>query len=54
MEAGGRYTVESTLLQGSFKGTGLDPPGVGRRPMVEFYEHGSETLDYMKCGIFLH
>jgi len=54
MEAGGRYTDESTLLQASFKGIGLDPPGRGRIPMVEFYEHGSETSDYMKCGIFLH
>ena len=54
METTGRYTDERTLLQGSFKGIGLDPPGAGRRPMIEFYEHCSETSDYMKCGIFLH
>jgi len=48
------YTDESTLLQGSFKGIGQDSPGARRRPMVEFCEHGNETSDYMKCGIFLH
>jgi hypothetical protein len=48
------YTDERTLLQGSFKGIGLYSPGAGGRPMVEFYEHVIETLDYMECGIFLH
>jgi len=48
------FTDESTLVQGTFKGIGLDSPGAGGRPMVKFYEHDSETLDYMKCGIFLH
>jgi hypothetical protein len=51
---GGMYTDESTLLQGSFKGNGLDSPGAKGRPMVEFYKHGNETSDYMKCGIFPH
>jgi hypothetical protein len=48
------YIDESTLLHGSFKRIGLDSPGTGGRPMVEFYKHGNETSDYMKCGIFLH
>jgi len=48
------YTDERTLLKGSFEGIGLDSPGTGRGSVVEFYEPGNETLDYMKCDIFLH
>jgi hypothetical protein len=48
------HTDDRTLLQGLFKGIGLESPGAGGRPVVEFYEHGNETSDYMKYGIFLH
>jgi hypothetical protein len=54
MERPGMYTDERTLFQGSFKEIGLDSPGAAGRPMVEFYEHGNEASDYMKCGTFLH
>jgi hypothetical protein len=49
---GAPYIYDISRLR--VKGNGLDLPGTGGRPVVEFYKHGDETSDYMKCGIFPH